>query len=81
MSSRHFRNASLNFFYRNDKARDNLSTTFRERLSPEAKEHRKAQAQIEDADTADANAYRSPIADLLYGRWMEGLKSRWNVLA
>ena len=47
----------------NQRARENLSTTFRQRLSapPPAKEE----------------APRSPIADLLYGRWMEGLRSRW----
>ncbi|UZJ57469.1 hypothetical protein CBS101457_006789 [Exobasidium rhododendri] len=64
----------------NEQARDNLSTTFRERLSPEMRKKRE-QAEKEQANV-DANAaYRSPIADLLYGRWMEGLRSRWNVLA
>jgi len=64
----------------NEQARDNLSTTFRERLSPEMRRKRE-QAEKEQADSEASAAYRSPIADLLYGRWMEGLRSRWNVLA
>ena len=66
--------------HRNEQARDNLSTTFRERLSPEMRRKRE-QAEKEQADAEASAAYRSPIADLLYGRWMEGLRSRWNVLA
>ena len=58
----------------NEQARDNLSTTFRERLSPEMRRKRE-QAEKEQAD---AHAYRSPLADLLYGRWIEGLRSRWS---
>lgn len=66
------------YLNRNEQARDNLSTTFRERLSPDMRKKRE-QAEKEQAD-ADASAYRSPLADLLYGRWIEGLRSRWNVL-
>lgn len=40
---------------------------------------KREQAEKEQAD-ANANANRSPLADLLYGRWIEGLRSRWNVL-
>jgi serine/threonine-protein kinase 24/25/MST4 len=61
----------------NDQARDNLSMTFRQKLSPDWRSKREEEEREEQAN----NAYRSPIADLLYGRWMEGLRSRWNVLA
>jgi serine/threonine-protein kinase 24/25/MST4 len=61
----------------NEQARDNLSMTFRERLSPEVRAKRQ---QERDEQNANAAVYRSPITDLLYGRWMEGLRSRWNVL-
>ncbi|SOV07741.1 Ste20-like kinase Don3 [Ustilago sp. UG-2017a] len=53
----------------NEQARDNLSTTFRQRLTgPQI-----AKLQQPSADEAP----RSPIADLLYGRWLEGLRTRW----
>lgn len=53
----------------NEQARDNLSTTFRQRLTgPQI-----AKLQAPSADEAP----RSPIADLLYGRWLEGLRTRW----
>ncbi|PWN36689.1 Pkinase-domain-containing protein [Meira miltonrushii] len=61
----------------NDQARDNLSMTFRQKLSPDWRSKREEEEREEQAN----NAHRSPIADLLYGRWMEGLRSRWNVLA
>lgn len=62
----------------NDQARDNLSMTFRQKLSPDWRSKREEEEREEEQAN---NAYRSPIADLLYGRWMEGLRSRWNVLA
>lgn len=53
----------------NEQARENLSTTFRQRLTgPQI-----AKLQPPSADEAP----RSPIADLLYGRWLEGLRTRW----
>ncbi|KAN0062799.1 hypothetical protein ACQY0O_004619 [Thecaphora frezii] len=53
------------------KARENLSSTFRQRLSAPAGAASKAATQQPE------EVQRSPIADLLYGRWMEGLRSRW----
>jgi serine/threonine-protein kinase 24/25/MST4 len=51
----------------NEQARDNLSTTFRQRLTgPHAKQ-----------PPAAEETPRSPLADLLYGRWLEGLRTRW----
>ncbi|SPO31274.1 probable Ste20-like kinase Don3 [Ustilago trichophora] len=53
----------------NEQARENLSTTFRQRLTG---------PQIAKLQTTSAEeAPRSPIADLLYGRWLEGLRTRW----
>ncbi|SJX65598.1 Ste20-like kinase Don3 [Sporisorium reilianum f. sp. reilianum] len=54
----------------NEQARDNLSTTFRQRLTGPQMAKLQASAQAEEAP-------RSPIADLLYGRWLEGLRTRW----
>ncbi len=51
----------------NEQARENLSTTFRQRLT------RPQMAKLQQPDEAP----RSPIADLLYGRWLEGLRNRW----
>ncbi|GAK67061.1 uncharacterized protein PAN0_016d5287 [Moesziomyces antarcticus] len=51
----------------NEQARENLSTTFRQRLT------RPQMAKLQQPDEQP----RSPIADLLYGRWLEGLRNRW----
>ena len=53
----------------NEQARDNLSMTFRQRISGAGN----AKPQAASAE----QAARSPIADLLYGRWLEGLRTRW----
>ncbi|PWY99358.1 Pkinase-domain-containing protein [Testicularia cyperi] len=61
----------------NEQARENLSTTFRQRLSgPNAKHLPPPSSSVSAPTTAD-EAPRSPIADLLYGRWLEGLRNRW----
>ncbi len=53
----------------NEQARDNLSMTFRQRISgPNASKLPTPSAE---------EASRSPIADLLYGRWLEGIRTRW----
>ncbi|KDN45750.1 Pkinase-domain-containing protein [Tilletiaria anomala UBC 951] len=61
----------------NEAARDNLSTTFRNRLG----NGRPSLANVSESPSENSNeaasAYRSPIADLLYGRWLEGLRGRW----
>lgn len=54
----------------NAQARENLSTTFRQRLTGDQMAKLKAVPQEEEVA-------RSPIADLLYGRWLEGLRTRW----
>lgn len=56
----------------NAQARENLSTTFRQRLTGEQMAKLKATPAPKDEEA------RSPIADLLYGRWLEGLRSRWG---
>ncbi|SNX86636.1 probable Ste20-like kinase Don3 [Melanopsichium pennsylvanicum] len=54
-----------------EQARENLSTTFRQRLTG-------AQvAKLQASNASVDEAPRSPIADLLYGRWLEGLRTRW----
>jgi serine/threonine-protein kinase 24/25/MST4 len=51
----------------NEQARANISTTFRAKLQPTS-----------PVQPAAAEQERSsPIVDLLYGRWIEGLRSRW----
>ncbi|KAJ9475527.1 Sporulation-specific protein 1 [Pseudozyma hubeiensis] len=54
----------------NEQARENLSTTFRQRLTGPQIAKLQAMPAAEEAP-------RSPIADLLYGRWLEGLRTRW----
>lgn len=54
----------------NEQARENLSTTFRQKLS------RPQVTKLQPMPPAE-EASRSPIADLLYGRWLEGLRTRW----
>lgn len=89
---------------RNEQARDNLSTTFRARLSPKTMKRLQEQRAADEAEEATAeedeensfgeggssdadvsveaaSPYRSPIVDLLYGRWIEGLRNRWGVAA
>lgn len=52
----------------NEQARENLSTTFRQKLTG---------PQLQKLKEPEEESSRSPIADLLYGRWIEGLKTRW----
>ncbi|EPQ27187.1 uncharacterized protein PFL1_05110 [Pseudozyma flocculosa PF-1] len=56
------------------RARENLTSTFRQRLSGPSAASPIGKAQQQQAEE---EVQRSPIADLLYGRWMEGLRSRW----
>ncbi|PWN44189.1 Pkinase-domain-containing protein [Ceraceosorus guamensis] len=51
----------------NEQARSNISTTFRAKLQPSSPSQH-AQPEAERS---------SPIVDLLYGRWLEGLRNRW----
>lgn len=65
----------------NEQARENLSTTFRDKLSPKDKAASNGALSSSESSTSvgsdNSEVKSSPITDLLYGRWMEGLRSRW----
>jgi len=67
----------------NEQARENLSTTFRDKLNPKEKHNggitasNSSGSYVDDSISSDNEVRSSPITDLLYGRWMEGLRSRW----
>lgn len=63
-----------------EEARQNLSATFRtkyHRRQPTAAAQARAQ---EEEDRAAAEAYRSPLTDLIYGKWLENFRSRWSLV-
>lgn len=64
-----------------EEARQNLSDTFKtkyhRRQATTAAQREQAQAE---EDSAAAEAYRSPLTDLIYGKWLENFRSRWSLV-